>query len=95
MDWKRIDWARRSGGPIEADLIEAYAQGKINRRNFVKRGTMIGLSMPMMGAVIAACGSDDSSSGSDSGGGESASTEAPATTEAPASAAGGDVTAAI
>ena len=66
MDWKRIDWARRSGGPIEADLIEAYAQGKINRRNFVKRGTMIGLSMPMMGAVIAACGSDDSSSDDES-----------------------------
>ena len=93
MDWKRIDWARRSGGPIEADLIEAYAQGKINRRNFVKRGTIIGLSMPMMGAVIAACGSDDS--GSDSSGGESASTEAPVSTEAPASAAGGDVTAGI
>lgn len=59
MDWKRIDWARRQGGPIEADLVEAYAKGKINRRNFVKRGTIVGLSMPFMGAVIAACGSDD------------------------------------
>ncbi len=94
MDWKRIDWARRSGGPIEADLIEAYAQGKINRRNFVKRGTMIGLSMPMMGAVIAACGSDDSSAGVTRGGGEQ---RAPRRQRhrAPASAAGGDVTAAI
>jgi peptide/nickel transport system substrate-binding protein len=67
MDWKRIDWARRSGGPIEADLIEAYAKGKINRRNFVKRGTMIGLSMPMLGAVIAACGGSDDDASSSTG----------------------------
>jgi peptide/nickel transport system substrate-binding protein len=81
MDWKRIDWARRSGGPIEADLIEAYAQGKINRRDFVKRGTILGLSMPVMGTVIAATGSAVlAACGSDDGGG---------------GAAGGDITAAI
>ena len=81
MDWKRIDWARRSGGPIEADLIEAYAQGRINRRDFVKRGTILGLSMPVMGTVIAATGSAVlAACGSDDGGG---------------GAAGGDITAAI
>lgn len=92
MDWKRIDWARRSGGPIEADLIEAYAQGKIDRRNFVKRGAIIGLSMPMMGAVIAACGSDDDASSTTEGSSEGS--EAP-TTDAASGAAGGEVTAAI
>jgi peptide/nickel transport system substrate-binding protein len=59
MDWKRFDRARESASPLELDLIEHYAQGKIRRRDFVKRGTMIGLSLPFMGSIIAACGGDD------------------------------------
>ncbi len=59
MNWKRFDWARRSATPLELDLIEHYAAGKISRRDFVRRGTIIGLGAPVMGAVIAACGDDD------------------------------------
>ena len=59
MDWKRLDRTRRSVGPVHLDLIEAYASRKISRRDFVRRGTIIGLSVPMIGAVIAACGDDD------------------------------------
>jgi len=59
MDWKRFDRARAESGPVQVDLVEAYAQGRINRRDFVKRGTIIGLSMPFMGSIIAACGGDD------------------------------------
>ncbi len=69
MDWKHLDSARRDAGAIEVDLIEAYAQGKINRRKFVKRGTVIGLSVPFMGGIIAACG------GSSDGGGDSSTAE--------------------
>jgi len=57
MDWKRFDSLRSNAGPIELDLVEAYAQNRIGRRDFVKRGTIIGLSAPFMGAIIAACGS--------------------------------------
>lgn len=82
MDWKRLDRARRSTGPIGTDLIEAYAHGKIRRRDFVKRGTMIGLSLPFMGSIIAACGgSDDASSSEGSSEGSGAT--------------GGEITAAI
>ena len=73
MDWKRLDAARRDAGAIEVDLIEAYAQGRIKRRDFMKRGAIIGLSVPFMGAIIAACGSDDDS-GDDGGGGGSTDT---------------------
>jgi peptide/nickel transport system substrate-binding protein len=65
MDWKRFDRARRSVGPVHLDLVESYAQGKISRRAFVRRGVVIGLSVPFMSSIIAACGSDD---GGDSGG---------------------------
>ncbi|MGA9276826.1 ABC transporter substrate-binding protein [Ilumatobacter sp.] len=100
MDWKRLDRARRSGGPVEADLIEAYAKGKIKRRDFVKRGTIIGLSVPFMGSIIAACGGSDdgdSSGSADTTGGTTAGTGAPSTDGGSESsgATGGDIIAGI
>ncbi len=59
MDWKRFDRARRSVGPIELDLVESYAQGRISRRTFLKRGTVLGLSVPFLASVLAACGGDE------------------------------------
>jgi peptide/nickel transport system substrate-binding protein len=59
MHWGRFDRARRSIGPIELDLVESYAQGKINRRDFLKRGAVIGLSAPFLASVLAACSSDE------------------------------------
>lgn len=76
MDWKRFDAFRRNSGPIEVDLIEAYAQKKIKRRDFIRRGTIVGLSMPFMSSIIAACGGDDdeTTTESDGGGGETSGT---------------------
>ncbi|NNE95045.1 MAG: ABC transporter substrate-binding protein [Acidimicrobiales bacterium] len=96
MNWKVFDQARKDVGPVELDLIESYAQGKVSRRNFVKRGTIIGLSAPFMGAIIAACGSDGDEGGTTTtaGGGEtdgSAATTAPA----PTGGAGGNLVVAI
>jgi len=99
MDWKRFDRARESASPMELDLIEAYAQGKVSRRNFVKRGTIIGLSVPFMGSIIAACGGDDDDAGSSDtttaseGSSAPEGTSAPATTAAPT--AGGTLIAGI
>ena len=56
MDFKRLDRVRRSATPLELDLVESYANGRITRRQFIKRATVIGLSLPAIGAVIAACG---------------------------------------
>jgi peptide/nickel transport system substrate-binding protein len=94
MDFKRLDAARSSVGPIELDLIESYAQGKVSRRNFVKRGTIIGLTVPFMGGIIAACGGSDDDSG-DAGGGETDGTASANTEAAAPAAAGGDLIAAI
>ncbi len=76
MNWKLLDLLRRDAGPVEVDLVESYAQRKIGRRDFVRRGTIVGLSAPFMGAVIAACGSEsdgeagsDTTAGSESSGG--------------------------
>jgi peptide/nickel transport system substrate-binding protein len=63
MDWKRLDRARSSVSPLELDLVEHYASGKINRRDFLRRGAILGVSVPVMGMVIAACGGDDGEPG--------------------------------
>ncbi|MGE3688845.1 MAG: ABC transporter substrate-binding protein [Acidimicrobiia bacterium] len=59
MDSKRFDRARGAERPAELDLVESFAQGRVNRRDFIRRGTAVGLSVPFMGAVLAACGGDD------------------------------------
>ena len=68
MDFKVFDRARRNASPLELDLVESYAQGRISRRNFVKRGTLLGLSVPLMGSIIAACGSDEKTTSTTAGG---------------------------
>ena len=44
-------------GPLQLDLVESYAQG-LSRREFLRRGDVIGLSVPFIGAIVSACGSD-------------------------------------
>ncbi|HET7725919.1 MAG TPA: ABC transporter substrate-binding protein [Candidatus Limnocylindrales bacterium] len=56
MDQLRFDRIRRAASPLELDLVESFAQGRITRRQFINRGVVLGLSMPTIAAVIAACG---------------------------------------
>jgi peptide/nickel transport system substrate-binding protein len=56
---RRVDTVRRSASEIENNLIDAYADGRITRREFVRRGTVIGMSLPLLSFLAAACGGDD------------------------------------
>jgi peptide/nickel transport system substrate-binding protein len=56
MDYSRLDLVRRSATPLELDLVEHFAQGRITRRQFIQRASVIGLSMSAVSIVIAACG---------------------------------------
>ena len=62
-DFKGLDPLRRDADPAQLDLVESFAQGKINRRHFIQRGTVLGLSLASISAIIAACGGSSSSSG--------------------------------
>ncbi|MEO0494944.1 MAG: ABC transporter substrate-binding protein [Actinomycetota bacterium] len=85
MDFKKLDAHRRRVGAVQNDLIDAYADGRINRRDFVRRGTILGLSAPFLGGVLAACGDDDETTDSSGDTGDSGA----------APAAGGDLLAGI
>ena len=58
MNFSKLNRAKSGVGPLEADLIDAYAAGAISRRTFVTRGSMLGLGAAFMGTIISACGSD-------------------------------------
>ena len=45
-------------GPLEGQLVDAYAVGAVSRRTFLVRGSVLGLSAATLASVLAACGSD-------------------------------------
>jgi len=57
IDHRRLDELRRGRGPIQEHIIDEYVAGRLSRRDFLRRGSAIGLSMPLLGAILAACGS--------------------------------------
>jgi peptide/nickel transport system substrate-binding protein len=77
----RLSSLRKGQGEIANHVIDEYAAGRISRRDFIRRGSVIGLSMPLLGAIVSACGSSPSSTGgtppSPSGSGSSSAAGAP------------------
>src|SRR5262249_32185165 len=57
IDHQRLDALRRGRGPIGEHVIDEFVAGRLSRRDFLRRGSAIGLSMPLLGAIFAACGS--------------------------------------
>jgi len=70
MTQSPLDGSGRKIGALETDLINSYTKGHLSRRQFVTRGSIMGLSVAFMGTIVAACG-DDKDSGGTSGDGTS------------------------
>jgi peptide/nickel transport system substrate-binding protein len=72
---RRLDQLRVSQGEIANHTIDELLAGRLSRREFVRRGSVLGLSATAMGAILAACGNANgpsSSSSSSSAAGASA-----------------------
>jgi peptide/nickel transport system substrate-binding protein len=67
MDYPKLDKVRRSAAPVQLDVVEAFAAGRLSRREFMQRGAIVGLSMASISAVIAACSGTTSPSAAASG----------------------------
>ncbi|HET8784582.1 MAG TPA: ABC transporter substrate-binding protein [Candidatus Limnocylindrales bacterium] len=87
MDYSRLDPVRRNATPVELDLVESFAQGRITRRQFIQRAAVLGLSASAVSVVIAAC-----SSGTPSASAPAASESAGASASAGASPSASAVT---
>jgi peptide/nickel transport system substrate-binding protein len=64
IDHRRLGRLRRDQGEIANHIIDEFAAGRLSRRDFIRRATVVGISAPVLGSVLAACGSSSSSSSS-------------------------------
>jgi peptide/nickel transport system substrate-binding protein len=93
MDYRRLDDVRQSTTPLQLDVVESFAQGRLTRRQFIQRAVVVGLSMSAISAVIAACGGATPST---SGAAPSSGSGAPsASGSAPPAKTGGTIKVAV
>jgi peptide/nickel transport system substrate-binding protein len=77
IDQRRLGRLRQDQGEIANHIIDEFAAGRLSRRDFIRRATVVGISVPAIGSILAACGSSASSSSSSSPGSSSSATGAP------------------
>ena len=56
VNHERLDKLRRGHGPIQEHVIDEFVAGNISRRDFLKKGTAFGLSLPLLGGILEAKG---------------------------------------
>jgi peptide/nickel transport system substrate-binding protein len=62
IDHSRLGRLRQDQGEIANHIIDEFAAGRLSRRDFIRRGTVVGISVPLLGGILAACSSSSSSS---------------------------------
>jgi peptide/nickel transport system substrate-binding protein len=63
INHRRLDALRAGRGPVAEHVIDEFVAGRLSRREFLRRGTMIGLSVPLLGGILEACGSSGTATG--------------------------------
>jgi len=70
VDHSRLDQLRAGEGEIANHVIDELVAGRLSRRDLLRRGALVGISMPVLSAIVAACSSSPAPSGGGSGGGK-------------------------
>jgi len=91
---ERVDAIRRRRSELDNHLIDEYQAGKISRREFVRRGTVVGMSIPVVGFLASACGGGDDEGGASTEPTEPGAASSQASTSG-AAAAGGTIRTAL
>jgi peptide/nickel transport system substrate-binding protein len=60
---RRVDAIREQSSEVENELIDEYSAGRLSRRDFVRRGSVIGMSIPVIGFLASACGGEKRTAG--------------------------------
>src|SRR5918992_1205363 len=56
---RRVDDIRRERSELENHIIDQYVDGKITRRELIRRGSVVGMSIPLLSFIATACGGDE------------------------------------
>jgi len=62
IDHRRLGRLRQSQGELANHIIDEFAAGRISRRDFIRRATVVGISVPVLGSILEACSSSSSPS---------------------------------
>ncbi|RWB56572.1 MAG: ABC transporter substrate-binding protein [Mesorhizobium sp.] len=55
-NYRILDLIRRNRTPLENHLIDGLIDGRVSRRDFVRHGSLLGLSLPLLGRIGMAAG---------------------------------------
>jgi peptide/nickel transport system substrate-binding protein len=69
IDHQAVNALIRDCSELEHHVVDEFAAGRLSRRAFLQRGTALGVSLPVLGGLLAACGSANDSASSVAGGG--------------------------
>jgi peptide/nickel transport system substrate-binding protein len=69
---RRVDEIRRERSELENHIIDQYVEGKITRKELLRRGSVVGMSIPLLSFIATACGGDDETAGTGPTGGTTA-----------------------
>src|SRR5579862_8522121 len=66
IDHRWLGRLRQDQGEIANHIIDEFAAGRLSRRDFIRRATVVGITAPALGSILAACSSSSSSGTSSS-----------------------------
>jgi peptide/nickel transport system substrate-binding protein len=66
---RRVDEIRKESTELENHIIDQFIEGKMTRRDLMRRGTVVGMSTPLLSFIAAACGGGNDSASTGTGGG--------------------------
>ncbi|TPK51430.1 MULTISPECIES: ABC transporter substrate-binding protein [unclassified Mesorhizobium] len=55
-NYRILDLIRRNRSPLENHLIDGLVDGRVSRRDFIRHGSLLGLSLPLLGGITTAAG---------------------------------------
>ncbi|MBX5137681.1 ABC transporter substrate-binding protein [Rhizobium lentis] len=55
-NYRILDLIRRNRTPLENHLIDGLVDGRVSRRDFIRHGSLLGLSLPLLGGITTAAG---------------------------------------
>ena len=62
IDHRRLGRLRQGQGEIANHIIDEFAAGRLSRRDFIRRASVVGISVPLVGSILEACSSSSSTS---------------------------------
>src|ERR1700761_8823984 len=85
IDDRKLDQIRADRSELENHYIDEVVAGRLDRRSFLRRGAVLGMSASVMGAVLAACGANSTGGSASKSAGSATSSS---TSSAPATKGG-------